>query len=59
MAFALAVLLIRSNLTRVMHPDSPIRASDSLSVKIFPVLLFLITLLALAEFTRRKLSQTG
>jgi hypothetical protein len=55
MAFAAAVLLIRSNLTRVMHPDNPIAASESLTVKIFPLLLLLVTLATLFEFTRRRL----
>lgn len=54
-AFALAVLFIRSNLTRVMHPDSPIRASESLLVKAVPVLLLLFTLAVLIEITRRRL----
>jgi hypothetical protein len=53
--FALAVLLIRSNMTRVMHPVNPITASDSFAIKLFPTLMLLVALAAIFEFTRWRL----
>lgn len=53
--FSLAVLLVRSNLTRVMHPVNPITASDSVAIKLFPTLMLLAALAAVFEFTRWRL----
>ncbi|UNC92274.1 hypothetical protein [Candidatus Contubernalis alkaliaceticus] len=55
--FALIVFLILSNLTRIMHPDNPIRSSHSMAIRIYPFLLLVCTLAALFEFTRWRLSQ--
>lgn len=57
--FALAVLLVRSNMTRVMHPINPITASDSLAIKLFPTLMLLVALAAIFEFTRWRLMLKG
>ncbi len=54
-AFAVAVLLVRSNMTRVMHPVNPITASDSPAIKFFPLLMLLAALAAIFEFTRWRL----
>lgn len=55
--FGLMVILVRSNLTRIMHPDNPIRSSESTGIRVFPFLLLVCTLAALFEFTRWRLSQ--
>lgn len=54
-AFAVAVLIVRSNITRVMHPVNPITASDSPAIKLFPLLMLLIAIAAIFEFTRWRL----
>ncbi|MBS4032391.1 MAG: hypothetical protein KGZ63_13365 [Clostridiales bacterium] len=58
-AFAAAVLLIRRNMGMVMHPDNPIGASDSVAVKVFPLLLLILTIVTIIEFSRWRLSQSS
>ncbi len=53
--FAAAVFLIRSGQGRLMHPDNPIRAADDNIIKILPVLLLVLTMAALFEYTRWRL----
>ncbi|MBS4023758.1 MAG: hypothetical protein KGZ79_15285 [Dethiobacter sp.] len=53
--FAAAILVIRSNSGRLMHPDNPIRGSDSVLIRILPVILLVLAMAALFEFTRWRL----
>ncbi len=55
MVFAAAVFFIRSGQGRLMHPDNPIRAADDNIIKILPVILLVLTMAALFEYTRWRL----
>ena len=54
--FAAAVLLIRQTLEFVMHPENPIGTSDSLMIRLMPMVMLGFTLLAIAEFARTRLT---
>lgn len=55
--FAAAVLVMRSTLTFVMHPDNPIGTSDSLAIRLFPMLLLAMTLGTVFFFAHWRLKQ--
>jgi hypothetical protein len=54
--FAIAVLFIRSNQGRMMHPDNPIRGADSAIIRVLPVILFVLTMAAMFEFIRWRIA---
>ncbi|EEG76373.1 hypothetical protein [Dethiobacter alkaliphilus] len=61
--FAAAVVVLRITLSYVqsmgvvLHPDNPIGTSDSVIIRLLPMLLLVVTLLAIFEFARWQLKQ--
>ncbi len=55
--FAAALYIIRNNLERVMHPENPIAHADNLWLKIFPLLLLLVTVAFVSEYTRGRVEK--
>lgn len=57
--FAAAMLAIRQTVVTVMHPVNPIGSSDSLAIRLLPLLFFIITLATMIELTRGRLQQSA
>lgn len=57
LVFAAAVLALRLNLGRVMHPDNPIGAADSLAIRLFPALLLAATLVMVAALAYTRVTE--
>jgi hypothetical protein len=54
-AFAASVIVIRQALVYLMHPENPIRQSDSPIIRLLPWIIVLFTLLTIAELARQRL----
>ena len=57
--YAAAVLAIRQAMATGMHPDNPIGTSESLAIRLLPLLFLGITLAAMMELTRWRLKQAA
>jgi hypothetical protein len=40
----------------MMHPDNPFRGADSAIIRVLPVVLLVLTMVAMLEFTRWRLA---
>ncbi len=59
LTFAAAMLVIRQVIVTVMHPVNPIGTSDSLAIRLLPLLFLIITMAAMVELTRWRLQQSA
>lgn len=57
LVFAVAVVALRLNMGRVMHPENPIGAADSAAIRLFPYILLAATLLMFVALTYKNVSE--